>query len=157
MNYNLKYITNYSLISDFNYFNFFHGHRFSCASNLNSHIRNIHENTNGYVCHICAKMLRTKTLLRFHSDTHLPSQRLKCNHVTCNVVLKSKKTLYAHLKQHQQQEEQICGICKKVCQNTRALKSHLRNVHSAATHRCSFCDKAFKLRRYLEVSNCGWG
>lgn len=125
--------------------------RFVSNSSLSLHTRNIHENTESFVCDICAKIFRTRALLRLHSETHITTGRIKCN--VCNLSLKNKKTLKTHLQTHSTAKtDQICTICGKVMQNKTALKNHMRNVHVEAIHKCNFCDKRFKDLKYFKVS-----
>lgn len=121
--------------------------RFSSKPSLTNHIHYIHQNTETYVCEICAKTFRTKALLKLHSDTH-NNDRIRCN--VCNLSLKNQKTLRSHMMTHTAPTNEQCPVCGKIMPNARSLRSHLQ-VHRDPIHECNICKKSFNNLGYFEV------
>lgn len=123
------------------------GKGFNTNNALQTHRRYIHENKYAHMCHICAKVLRSRTLylkhkLVEHEGYVEPKQQCK----ECGAWLKNAFRLKLHMKKHKERESDfICNICGKSSPSSSALQSHVKYVHEAQRlHQCTFCDKAFK-------------
>lgn len=64
--------------------------------------------------------------------------------------LKNPTSLRKHINRHNSTKVK-CTFCDKIAPNKSALGQHIKNVHSEATHKCGFCEKAFKKAINLKV------
>jgi hypothetical protein len=51
------------------------------------------------------------------------------------------------------ESERTCGTCGKITANRKGMLNHFRRVHVDRTFDCTECDKSFKRKIYLTVSN----
>lgn len=122
--------------------------KFLHKSNVQTHIRTVHEQAYKHVCDICAKEFRNKAsydshykLVHCNEDS---SHNIQCK--ICGSWLKHEYGLKRHMKKHIESDKTfICNICGKQAPNHYALKSHKRYAHFITERfKCSICDKAFK-------------
>lgn len=59
--------------------------------------------------------------------------------------------LKRHIQRHNNRTEMLCPLCSKVSFSKAALGAHIRNTHSERSHKCTFCEKAFRNKKVLTV------
>lgn len=123
---------------------------FSSKSSILTHIRDAHLRNFSKMCDVCAKTFNCEKSFKTHCLTHTDQPRMQCN--VCGSWLKSKDSLRSHLRRHTDTEH-TCPYCNKVAPNRQAMANHILYVHGERNHKCTLCDKAFKVALGLKVSN----
>lgn len=130
--------------------------RYPSEKSLNIH-RELHNPTDTAVCEQCGKLLLTRNALAMHMKAvHLPKAprtRQQCKY--CQAWLASKSGLRTHiLNMHVHADvEHRCEICGFVSTSREAKKRHIQFKHNPEKrHKCSVCDKSFKVAILLRVS-----
>lgn len=109
------------------------------------------------VCHICAKVFISDTMLTEHLKTHKDPNALR---VACEFCGKYfAKTLYlrAHVRSMHEEDgvTHKCPECHK--KFTKSLNNHIRYHHNFKSHKCNICAKVCKSRHDLKVSHTTYG
>ncbi|XP_028128754.2 zinc finger protein 91-like [Diabrotica virgifera virgifera] len=108
-------------------------------------------------CKVCSReFTTTKQLLvhiqESHSDNSLiPFKKYKCT--TCNLTLPYKKNLDQHMEHMHSSEEKksfLCTDCGHSFASISRLTDHMK-IHKEGQYVCSFCDKKFKKKPYLNM------
>lgn len=89
-----------------------------------------------YVCDICQKDFKNKSVLRLHKDLHM-EKRYKCH--LCPKVYHARTPLNMHLKKHRMDLNYICDVCGKCFVQNKDLKAHM-NVHTGFKITCNICN-----------------
>lgn len=82
---------------------------------------------------------------RHYQAVHSNVIPVKAQCQQCGIWVK-EDGLKTHMFRHEDEKNiYICNICGKRSPNARALSEHKKYAHLAQrTHKCTFCDKAFK-------------
>lgn len=125
---------------------------FATKTNLNKHIRVIHQKIKNFQCDICQKRLSTNAHLVQHvNSTH---KKIKYNCPKCNKVFSSKSALKHHIENlHNKIKTILCNECHQLFRLHREFKlhwllhhnqSHLLQFHKKVTiFTCKTCNKGF--------------
>ena len=123
------------------------GKHFSCNTNLNKHIRIIHEKQ--YLkCHICDQEFKRKDQLEHHVNFHLNSKPYKCD--LCPKQFASKCGLKKHKKREvsgktKYQTSNDFKCTEPGCDKSYSLKDSLKkHLETHMPHNCFYCKKSFK-------------
>lgn len=120
---------------------------------LKGHVDFCHkESQQTWICHICSKVLKTKSTLEIHINAHInPDDPIECN--LCGHILKNKRRFAIHMSKHKSEAngpyecEKGCG---KVFKHRYAMIDHCAFVHTNKQFGCSYCEKNFKHKKALE-------
>ncbi|XP_013098801.2 transcription factor grauzone [Stomoxys calcitrans] len=113
--------------------------------------RKVHERTVhnvDRVCEQCGKTIHGIYALKQHLLEHAGIQKPKWPCDICNAQLYSHSSLKRHkqVAHHDGSTVYVCGECGKIAATETALRSHKKYVHQAERkHKCTICDKAFKV------------
>lgn len=101
-----------------------------------------------YICPKCSKQFACRSNLNYHMTTHqLNVRQVQCDH--CGNWLKNKLCLKKHMIQHSSIRYN-CNLCSYSALNQQCLRNHTKVKHSSEKpHKCSHCDKSFKLKNTL--------
>lgn len=110
---------------------------------MKTHVLKVHHRSEEQICHVCARIFKTKEGFRDHLLTHTGTTepKVQCNY--CGAWLKNRGSLNKHIKTHTD-SPQKCTQCDKVAPHRSALLKHIRSVHNDPIHKCSLCGKNFK-------------
>jgi len=120
----------------FNKYNTFTNHQlYFCSDNQN----------NGFICHICSTVIKTKRELDTHVKyVHSTVRQFECEQ--CQKRFKRKGDLVVHMQSHTAAPGFFCEKCGKSFFKKRNLKSHL-STHdtsdSSKKHECIECGRRF--------------
>ena len=109
---------------------------FRLRSNLNHHIKGVHEKVR-YPCQRCEKQCFDKRTLKKHNC----KTGFKCS--ICDKSFKSKSSLYKHVKGIHDKLRFYCKLCYGNYSDKSNLRKHVLSVHENVKYSCEFCDKAF--------------
>ena len=124
---------------------------------LRKHSKEKHPSEIFFQCHICPKILKTKSYLNAHLkyNHNINEGKYECH--ICGHVTKRPKLLEKHMKLHKSEQpdrdeqQHECIDCGKVFQSKLHLRSHSR-IHKDRKFLCDFCAKSFctktKLREH---------
>lgn len=96
-------------------------------------------------CDICQKGFTTKSILKQHLKTHLPSKPWKCSQCPRDFSQKSK--LLEHVNRHNSSPPFVCQICQKPFYQKDRLKTHELSHSNSRPFECTICSLTFR-RKY---------
>ena len=112
------------------------GEEFRYFSNLNRHIKKIHQSPVMVKFTICSKEFTVNRTLKLHMESVHEKKRYACDF--CNktfayeaCVIRHKKSTHENLKQ-----ELKCNQCNKSFTSTRGLRYHIETNHEEKHYRC---------------------
>jgi len=117
-------------------------------------IRRASGNTTPFVCDICAKEYKNKTLIRSHMNSHSHTRSYQC--AQCNYASKRNTDLKKHVLAHHdpnrpspdkrtRKRPRKCDKCDDVLENKIAYKLHLKEKHPIdKSIICEKCNRRFK-------------
>jgi len=94
-----------------------------------------------YQCHICSKILSTKSSLNVHISDH--NKKIKCKF--CGKLFGNKSNLKIHIRDyHENPKSFICEMCDQKFTRAAHLKSHMKthDPNRPKDLKCSQCDYA---------------
>ncbi|XP_055687100.1 transcription factor grauzone-like [Lutzomyia longipalpis] len=124
---------------------------FALNSNMQIHVKLMHQKVSYHVCEICAKMFKNKDVFKRHQKTHTGEKIEKLPCPVCGRLFNYDTKLKLHIARHNLSKEIFqCHICKKISPNKQALQSHIKYVHiRERIHKCKLCGAAFKVKQRL--------
>ena len=100
-----------------------------------------------FICIMCNKTFKKKSLISKHIKRHSGSRQYPCN--VCNKTFKQKSNLIRHEKIHSGSRPFSCSVCNK----SFTQKSHLiehEKIHSGSRpFSCNVCNKSFTQKSTL--------
>ena len=117
------------------------GKSFTRATNLRTHIKNIHKGHKDYKCDSCGKSFsQSENLKRHIKILHEGQKNYKCD--SCGKSFTQSGDLNIHIKTiHEGQRNYKCDYCLKSFTQSGHLKIH---INASRNHKCNSCCKAFK-------------
>jgi len=83
------------------------------------------------------------------ADLDLEEGSFKCD--KCESVLKSKKSLMAHVKYKHEGVRFPCSECSETFTSNHSLKVHKKSIHEGVKYSCSECDNVYSTTGHLRV------
>lgn len=117
----------------------------STACLLRKHSKEEHPPEIFFHCHICPKILKTKSYLNVHLKYYHNINEGKYECHICGKLSKRPKLFEKHMKLHEQDppdSQLTCTVCGKTFQSKLHLRSHSR-IHKDRKFLCDFCGKGF--------------
>ena len=117
---------------------------FSTQGNLQTHIKNIHENNRPFKCTFpnCTKAYVCLGKLYVHERTHTGLKPFVCQ--ICQKSFNEKGNLKSHLKFHSEIRPFKCSLCDKRYKTNGHLKDHIDIEHyKIKKFNCQICNKNF--------------
>ncbi|XP_037044359.1 transcription factor grauzone-like isoform X3 [Bradysia coprophila] len=121
---------------------------------IETHMKNVHSSSRHEVCEICGRTFKYKDSLHNHKEIEhstTPPAKVQCD--ICGTWLKHERNLWHHLKTHENLQDAKalgCPICKKKVKSKRLLAIHIKRSHAEKKHQCTYCGKAFRIRKILQ-------
>lgn len=100
------------------------------------------------LCQVCGKMLKGRSSLRSHLNSHRSIQPHSCAY--CPKSFTSRSILVAHLRIHSGEMPFVCSICDTAFRTQSGLHRHRSKHSTERPHKCSVCAKAFKTKLVLQ-------
>ncbi|XP_042860184.1 uncharacterized protein LOC122246006 isoform X2 [Penaeus japonicus] len=100
------------------------------------------------LCQVCGKMLKGRSSLRSHLNSHRSIQPHSCAY--CPKSFTSRSILVAHLRIHSGEMPFVCGVCDTAFRTQSGLHRHRSKHSTERPHKCSVCAKAFKTKLVLQ-------
>ena len=125
---------------------------FGQKTNLDRHIKTVHENDREYSCSVCPRKCISMANLRKHEMIHR-SDAPKYGCSVCKKEFTCKFYLAKHEKiAHGDVEEAICPICQKSLKSKFHLQVHVRQKHVSEPQvfNCQTCDSTFTAKASLK-------
>ncbi|XP_036331072.1 transcription factor grauzone-like [Rhagoletis pomonella] len=127
--------------------------RFGCKTMLLIHNKKVHHHTS-FVCHVCAKKIKTKAFFEKHVRLHFEESgpKVKCTVDGCDHWLKDEDCLRLHLRRfHSKNKDKLftCEVCGGEYKSRASITNHMLRVHPKTTYPCKICNKTFKRPRNL--------
>lgn len=117
----------------------------------------MHANEFKIICDCCGKSFKCKSGYENHyAAEHLGITRPEAQCQICKIWLKNDKVLYKHMYKHRDEnsvKEFACNICGIVKPSKAKLSRHKSYHHPDKMHKCTLCNKEFKILIGLEVKN----
>lgn len=118
---------------------------------LELHVKQVHDKYYQSVCHVCAKMYRSRHSLALHLRTHSDIKQPRSMCQLCGKSFKDAHTMKQHVNRIHESEQVQCPHCPKISPNRNALNRHIQSIHNYVAHKCPHCDREFKRAVALRV------
>lgn len=107
------------------------------------------------VCHICAKVFVSDTMLTDHLKTHKDPNALRVACEFCGKYFANTLYMRRHVRSMHEEDGVIhkCRECHKKFTKSMNLSNHMRYHHNSGSHKCNICNKICKSRHDLKVSH----
>lgn len=122
---------------------------FKTNSNMQKHVRTVHENARPFKCDQCDAAYGHKNLLVEHVRTRHNGERpFECT--TCGARFGRSSNLYSHMKSHDGKREHVCATCHVSFSLYGNMVKHIKTVHlKQRPFECDTCGSRFGLRSDL--------
>lgn len=128
---------------------------FILSQQLSTHVKQVHERRYDQVCHICAKVYNSKQSMIDHLKKHsnIKEPEVSCSY--CGKSYSTKRLMETHVRRTHKEDGKVyeCPECHKLFERKTLLDFHIVYHHSPEPHKCSICDREFKIAKYLKVSD----
>eukprot|EP00092_Neocalanus_flemingeri_P029541 GFUD01032084.1.p1 GENE.GFUD01032084.1~~GFUD01032084.1.p1 ORF type:complete len:464 (-),score=93.06 GFUD01032084.1:57-1448(-) len=122
--------------------------KFSHQSNLEIHLKRIHEQAGIFVCSFCSQTFNQRSYLLSHERKHTGEKPYQCEH--CLDSFPEKRTLYNHYyKDHNLPKPHVCEICGKTFVLNSDLINHMYIHSEEKKFKCEECGASFHQKRVL--------
>ena len=117
-------------------------------SELKQHFEKVHVQARDHVCKDCGKTFHSEKVLKVHVETvHQITSPFKCHH--CDKIFSKSVNLDCHVRAAHPFK---CNLCDKSFGSQINLRFHVRNVHEKAkVFPCEMCDKSFTEMNKLKL------
>ncbi|CAK1587612.1 unnamed protein product [Parnassius mnemosyne] len=131
------------------------GLKFTSKQQSDEHKRDVHKDSDSFVCEICGKVFVHRASHYTHVRSHLPPQ-YACDH--CDYCTWHKHDLVKHVRIHTGVKMYQCEYCTASYYTSSNLTCHIRRYHEKERrYHCELCDRSFydrtKLNRHLDSHN----
>ncbi|KAK8745673.1 hypothetical protein OTU49_000312 [Cherax quadricarinatus] len=100
------------------------------------------------LCQVCGKMLKGRSSLKSHLNSHHRIQPHACPY--CTKCFTNRSVLVAHLRIHTGEMPYVCRICDTSFRTQSSLTRHKSLHTNIRPYECSMCSKAFKTKLVLQ-------
>lgn len=107
----------------------------STASSLNQVVKKHKDKS--YVCLICNKTCKQKSILDIHMKRHAGIKPFKCTY--CEKAFVTKNMLNVHIRTHTNERPYMCDICGTAFKQNIDLKNHQRTHFGEKPFLCTIC------------------
>ncbi|KAL1460864.1 hypothetical protein WDU94_012803 [Cyamophila willieti] len=122
------------------------GRGFFNSSNLIPHMR-IHSGVKKFVCDVCGESFTHWGSLKQHSYLH-GEAKFDCRY--CGKSYKNPKSLASHVRNvHTEFPKSVCDVCGKEFKKKKLLTEHMAVHTSDRPFECDLCPSAFKTKKHL--------
>ncbi|XP_069102443.1 zinc finger protein 502-like [Argopecten irradians] len=119
---------------------------FSDRCSLKKHIRYVHSAERNFVCDVCGKSFKQNDTLKNHVKIHAEekSDEFKCH--LCSKLLSSKSALNVHQRSHTGVKPYMCEMCGMSFRQVANMRKHMLIHTTAKANQCELCGKEYKYR-----------
>ena len=127
---------------------------FFTQSNVNKHIKEIHQKIKPvakHACSLCSKTFTYNSRLVDHMRTHLKEKSVSC--YLCEKKFYSQSNVNKHINEvHRKLKLFACTLCDKSFATRPHLETHVDGVHKKLNlYACTLCDKSFSVKSNLNA------
>ena len=125
---------------------------FSVKTNLNKHIKYVHEKKKPFECHICDANFASKQGMNTHTKSvHEGEKPFKCD--ICDYISAKKSHVKTHTQSvHEKKKPFKCSICDYSFAQKQQLKRHIQLVHEKKKlYKCNICYANFSTKQGLNL------
>ncbi|CAI5645759.1 zinc finger protein 397 [Oreochromis niloticus] len=95
-----------------------------------------------YICSVCNKNFRNKSILTRHMKTHTGEKPHSCS--VCGKSFIQRSYLQTHMNSHSGQKPHTCSFCGKGFTQVGNMNAHMRIHTGEKPHSCNDCGKKFR-------------
>merc|ERR1719273_522917 len=118
---------------------------------MNVHVYDVHSGTTKK-CNICDYVTNKTSKLNKHMEVHCKEKRYKCNE--CDYTCSRRGRLEDHVNfKHRQIRNFMCDQCGRSFTRKENLREHDKIFHEPPIHKCTKCNYASGLKKYLDRHN----
>ena len=123
---------------------------FKSQSNLNLHVKRVHQEVKNYICDKCPKSFETSKDFTVHKLLHKGEKNFPCN--ICGKSYQTKDYLIIHTRIHTGEKPYFCELCGKSFSDPSSFKQHEKQHSNTNTNiPCEICGKSFKREKNLKL------
>ena len=108
------------------------------------------QNTPGFLCETCGKVLPAQGLYRKHCKKAHGTKAYTYVCSECKKPFKSPNGLTQHLRKHTGERPFVCDPCKKSFAQKSCLSVHIRTHTGEQPFECAYCDSKFRRKPQLQ-------
>lgn len=134
--------------------------RFCTKQELKAHKKSDHADVFQIICDSCGKGFKTKTGYSYHyKHDHMGTSRPEAPEAQCQICnewLKNERSLSQHMYKHRDEssgKDFVCKICGTIKSTKKRLSRHREYHHPNKMHKCTLCNKEFKIALALQVKS----
>lgn len=128
------------------------GRQFCSKFEIREHILTQHMNLKLFVCNVCGKVSKSRSLHRVHNETHLKVKKYLCT--LCGKEFSQSAGLCIHIRnEHNETKNFPCRYCGKVFEKAVSRYTHEYAHKNPEALTCGVCHKQFTQRSALNTHN----